>query len=74
MIRNATLVLSLTVAPLLEAQEAPPTFQAESQVVVLDVVARDARGRPVTDLRADEVQVFEDGQACAIVSFRSRSA
>lgn len=39
--RITTAALTLVVAPVLAAQEPPPpTFKAESQVVVLDVVAR----------------------------------
>jgi VWFA-related protein len=39
-------------------------------VVVLDLVARDGRGHLVSDLRADELQVFEDGKRCKVESFR----
>jgi VWFA-related protein len=70
MIPPWTAALMFALGQAAAAPESPPTFGAESQVVVLDVVARDSRGRPVTDLRPDEIQVFEDGQACAIVSFR----
>jgi VWFA-related protein len=69
--RITTAALTLVVAPVLAAQAPPPpTFKAESQVVVLDVVARDGKGRPVPDLRSDEIQVFEDGKPCSIESFR----
>lgn len=57
-------------APLVPAQEPPPEFPSESQVVRLDLVVRDSRGRPVRDLRQGEVQVLEDGVGCEIVSFR----
>jgi VWFA-related protein len=52
------------------AQEQPPTFRSDTQVVLLDVVARDKKGRRVEDLRQQELQVFEDGQLCEIASFR----
>ena len=69
--RITSAALALVVAPALAAQEPPPpTFKAESQVVVLDVVARDGKGRPVPDLRSGEIQVFEDGKPCSIQSFR----
>jgi VWFA-related protein len=45
-------------------------FPAKSELVRLDVVVRDKAGRPVDDLRAGEMQVFEDGKPCAIESFR----
>ncbi len=65
-------VLLATAVPRVAApQEAsPPTFQSEAQVVLLDLVARDGKGRPVTDLRADELQVYEDGRRCEAQSFR----
>jgi VWFA-related protein len=48
------------------AQDPPPDLQAqvfrvETEVVVLDLLARDKKGHTVRDLRPDEVQVFEDG-------------
>jgi len=39
--------------------------------VVLDVVAVDGDGRPVLDLRADEVEVREDGEPVTLTSFES---
>ena len=69
--------LSLTLALLLgvgagrpAAQEPPPAFPSGAEVVVLDVVATDGKGRPVEDLRQDELRVSEDGKACEIRSFR----
>lgn len=50
--------------------EPPPTFRADAQVVLLDMVVRDSKDQPVSDLRADEVEVYEDGRRCEIVSFR----
>jgi VWFA-related protein len=56
-----------------QAEPAPPQapeFRAGTAVVVLDVVVRDKRGRHVSDLTADEVQVLENGEPCQIQSFR----
>jgi VWFA-related protein len=56
-----------------DAQARPstaPVFPSGAEVVLLDLVARSRDGRPVTDLRADEVQVFENGKPCAVSSFR----
>jgi VWFA-related protein len=45
-----------------------PVFQSQSvlrattRLVVLDVVALDAKGQPVTDLKADDFTVLEDGK------------
>lgn len=52
------------------AQEPVPAFPAEAKVVLLDLVVRDAKGRPVADLRQDELAIFEDGAPCEVVSFR----
>ncbi len=49
---------------------AGPVFRAGAQAVVLDVVARDKKGRTVSDLRADEIEVLEEGRPKAIQSFR----
>jgi VWFA-related protein len=39
----------------------PFVFPADTQVVILDMVARDRKGLTVRDLRPDEIQVLEDG-------------
>jgi VWFA-related protein len=36
-------------------------FRVDTEVVLLDVVARDKKGRTVRDLRPDEIEVYEDG-------------
>jgi hypothetical protein len=46
------------------------TVRIGSEEVLLDVVARDRKGRPVTDLKADEIEVYEDGVKQRINSFR----
>jgi VWFA-related protein len=56
-----------------EAQEpAPqnPSFRAGASAVVLDVVIRDKRGRPVRDVQQGELTILEDGVAREIRSFR----
>ena len=47
-----------------------PTFPIETRVVALDVVATGPDGRPVDDLRQDELQVLENGRPCETRSFR----
>ena len=42
-----------------------------TQEVMLDLVVRDKQGRMVRNLRADEVEVFDDGVARKLRSFRS---
>src|SRR5215510_5250708 len=46
------------------------TVRIGSEEVLLDVVARDKKGRPVTDLKAEEIEVYEDGVKQQINSFR----
>jgi len=53
-----------------QAPSNAPVFPSGTEVVQLDMVVRGRDGRPVTDLRADEVRVFEDGKPCAVSSFR----
>jgi VWFA-related protein len=50
--------------------EAPPRFASGTEVVALDLVVRDKKGRLVTDLRQDEVEVLEDGVPQRLTSFR----
>jgi VWFA-related protein len=56
--------------PAQSAPPAPPTIRAQTSVVLLDMVVRDKKGKPVKDLTAAEVGVFEDGVAREIKSFR----
>lgn len=51
-------------------QAQPERIRAVSEAVILDLVVRDGRGRPVRDLRPDEIEVFEDGSAQQIRSLR----
>ena len=45
-------------------------FRVDAEVVLLDVVARDKKGRTVRDLRPDEVEVYEDGVRQETGNFR----
>ncbi len=47
-----------------------PDFRTGTAAVLLDIVVRDSRGRPVRDLKADEVTILEDGSARELRSFR----
>src|SRR5215475_12691891 len=46
------------------------TVRIGSEEVLLDIVARDKKGRPVTDLKLDEIEIYEDGVKQQINSFR----
>ena len=47
-------------------QPAPPTFRAGTTLVDFTVVAVNARGNPVTDLRRDEISIVEDDSTRAV--------
>ena len=51
----------------------PARFGAATAGVVVDVVVRDSRGRPVTDLSQTEFDVYEDGVRQEIVAFEPYS-
>lgn len=47
-----------------EVSDAGPNaqgFKTETAAVVIDVIARDRRGQPVLDLRAEDFEIYEDG-------------
>lgn len=49
----------------------PPVIRTTTREVLLDLVVRDSHHRAITDLRADDVEVFEDGVRQNIKVFRS---
>jgi VWFA-related protein len=75
---SLVLVLALVPAPRTAAQApatpdpAPstPTFTTGTATVVLDVVVRDKKGRPVLDLQPEELQVFEEGTLQKVEAFK----
>jgi VWFA-related protein len=50
--------------------DAQATFRADINFVRVDVIVNDDDGEPVTDLTADDFEVFEDGEPQAIEQFR----
>jgi VWFA-related protein len=50
--------------------EQPPVIHATTREVLLDLVVRDKHHHPVTDLRPEEVEVYEDGVRQQIRGFR----
>ncbi len=61
--------LSLLLLGATVAQE-QTTIKANVDEVLLDVVIRDKKGKPIKDLTAEELSVFDNGQKQAIKSFR----
>ena len=53
-----------------EEQQQPPIFRADINFVRVDIIVTDRDGNPVTDLEADDFEVFEDGTPQTIESFR----
>src|SRR5574339_530202 len=65
--------ITVTLAAQAGAQQTPPAqpvFRTGTTAVMLDIVVRDKRGRPVRDLRPDEITVLEDGVAREVKTFR----
>lgn len=46
-----------------------PTFRTQTQLVEVDTVATDSHGKPVTDLRRDELKIFEDDRPRELAHF-----
>jgi len=55
--------------PAQESSQTPYTFHARSEVVLVNVTARDKKGSLVRDLTADDFTVLEDGKQQKVASF-----
>ncbi|GAC1700642.1 MAG: hypothetical protein NVS9B4_02380 [Candidatus Acidiferrum sp.] len=69
--------ISSLLAPSGYAQENPPSaptpgaaVRAASDEVLLDVVVRDKKGRPVENLKPEDFQIFDNGEPKKILAFR----
>ena len=51
------------------ADASAPAFRSGTAAVLLDVVIRDKKGRPVPDIRPEEVEIYEDGARQKIEGF-----
>src|ERR1017187_2030753 len=56
-------------APPRTAREAPVTFKAETNLVLVPVVVRDARGNAVGGLGKEDFRLLQDGRSQVIASF-----
>lgn len=65
--RLPALLLALGAA--LPAQE-PPSFRASAEEVLVDFIVRDRRGRQITDLRPEELELLEDGAPQTLKALR----
>ena len=75
-IRATLAIVGLALQTLLADQSAPQqaqprteSFSAGATAILVDVVVRDRRGRPVVDLTADDFAVFEDAVRQKLGSF-----
>ncbi|MGH9331448.1 MAG: VWA domain-containing protein, partial [Vicinamibacterales bacterium] len=69
--RLATAILLAGLATPAGAQQpARPVFRSGTDLVRLDVRVFDAGGRPIRDLRADEIELTEDGRPRPILLFQ----
>jgi VWFA-related protein len=51
-------------------RQTAPTFRTGTTLVEIAVIALDDRGRPIVDLRKDEISLTEDGQPREVAFFR----
>ena len=49
----------LLMAASLFAQEV--TFKTETKLVVVNVTVKDKQGKPITSLKKDDIEIYEDG-------------
>jgi hypothetical protein len=55
-------------------QQEPPTFRATTTLVEFTLVALDGKGRPIADLKKEEVSVSEGGNSRQLADFRFEGA
>lgn len=64
----AALILAAAVPPALPQQQ--PAVKTNVDEVLLDLIVRDKKGKPITDLKPEEITVTDNGAKQAIRSFR----
>jgi VWFA-related protein len=62
--------LCCSCAAALPAQQTPPAFKAETNLVLVPVVVRDAKGDAVANLTKADFHLFDNGKEQAITSFQ----
>lgn len=55
------------------SQESAPAIKAETVAIPVRVVVRDRKGRPVANLKKEDVEVYQDGQLESISNFTAIS-
>jgi Ca-activated chloride channel family protein len=72
--RAATALLLVTAGATGARAQQLPRFASGTDLVILSATAVDRHGRPVTDLRREEVRIFEDGRPQKIEHFSQGKA
>ncbi len=67
---SAALFLLIPASPALPQQPADSTVKSNVDEVLLDIVVRDKKGKPVTNLKPDDLTVTDNGVKQTILSFR----
>ena len=65
--------VAVAIAVMTAAQQTPPVFRAGALVVPVDLRVLDRSGQPVTDLKAHEIELLEDGIAQEIKHFSAQA-
>ena len=60
----------ISAASISPQQQQPPTFRTGAEEVILDVVVRDKKGKPIKDLQASDIKVMDNGVEQKILGFR----
>ena len=66
----AILLLCASAVPAQTPAADRPTFKSGVDLVRFDVRVVDGNGRPITDLRPEEIEVYEDGKLLPVVLFQ----
>ena len=68
---SSALLVAALLAPLpAPAQQAAQNVKSNVDEVVLDLIVRDKKGKPVTDLKPEDISVLDNGAKQTITSFR----
>ena len=67
---SALCVATCGLTALVAQQTQTPVYRTGTTAVLLDIVVRDKHGRPVRDMRQDEITVLEDGAPREVKAFR----
>src|SRR5207249_6053854 len=67
--RNVTGVQTCALPICSDSNQELYKFRIESELVLVNVVARDKQGKPVTDLKREDFTLLEDGKPQRVSSF-----